>query len=99
MPGDLPRHLDRLSHAETLTVAQIVNQRTRLLRFIPQFVQSQQVRAAQIADVDVVANARPIGRGIVGAKNLNVLSAAERYLEDARDEMRLRLVRLSFVGP
>src|SRR5580658_6775524 len=47
--------------------------------------------------MDVIADASAVGRGIVGAKNVDVWGAAESDFENPGDEVRLRLVGFALV--
>ena len=58
-------------------------------------LQSKNVSLGEVQYVDVVAYARAIGRGVVGAKNIHRLALAESDLEDVGDEVRLDSVILS----
>src|SRR5258708_31015983 len=97
MPGDLPRDLDHLAHTEALPVAQVVDQRAGIPARTAERLEGEQVRHRQIADVDVVADAGAVRRGVVGAKNVHVFRAAEGDLQNPADQMRLRLVRFPLV--
>ena len=46
----------------------------------------------QVGDVDVVANAGSVGRGVVFAVNANGRSASEGHVQNQRDEVGFRLV-------
>ena len=92
----LPHTHCGLAHAETLPVAQVVDQPAGTLQ--RQRFEGQQVRPSQIADVYVIAYAGAIACRIVGAENVHVFGAAEGDLQNPRDEMGLRLVRFPLVG-
>ena len=46
----------------------------------------------QVVDVDIIANAGAVGRGIVVAKNRDLLALPERNLQHDRDQMRFGIV-------
>ena len=48
--------------------------------------------AGQIDDVDVVADARAVGRGIVVAEDHDLLALTERDLQHDRNQMRFGVV-------
>ena len=54
--------------------------------------EGEHVRLREIEDVDVVADARAVGRLVVGAVDFDVLLLPERDLQDVRDEVRLDAV-------
>ena len=49
----------------------------------------------QVVDVDVIADAGAVGRGVVGAEDVDRLALAESDLQDQRDEMRFGVVVLA----
>ena len=61
-------------------------------------LQGEEVGLRQVVDVDVVADARPVGRRVVGAEHLDGRAAAQRGLEDERDQVRLGVVVLAEVA-
>ena len=50
------------------------------------------MRRSQVVDVNVVANARAVWRGIVVAENANALTFTNRHLQHDRDQVRLGIV-------
>src|SRR6266404_788223 len=62
--------LDDLAHTESAAVTKVVDQ----LVALAQSIQRQQMRAGKVADMDVVAHAGPVGRGIVRTVNRYVLA-------------------------
>src|ERR1700722_6934371 len=52
----------------------------------------------QVRNVNVVPDAGAVRGGVVLAKDLDVLSPAESDVKNKRDQVRLRLVRLSPAG-
>ena len=52
----------------------------------------------QIVDVDVIANAGAVGRGIVVAENRDVFALPERHLQHDRNQVRLGRVVLAHVA-
>ena len=58
------------------------------LAAVAQVAQRRHVRAHEIGDVDVVADAGAVRRRIVGAEHLHVRPLAERRLAGDLDEMR-----------
>src|SRR3984885_15770696 len=91
MAGDPARRFDHFPHTESLPVPDVVVQAgARAER-----LQGQDVRIGQVADVNIVADAGAIRRRIVLAEDLDALSAPQGYVEDQRDEVRFRLMRLT----
>ena len=58
-------------------------------------VEREQVRLAEVLDVDVVAHGGAVARRVVGAEHLDVLAHAGGGLEHERDQVRLGLVVLA----
>ena len=61
----------------------------------PQIARAQRVRARQIADMDVVADAGAVRRRIVGAEHVHLVAPAECGLDRDLDQMRRALRRLA----
>ena len=93
MAGHRPRHFYDLAHAKPLPVAQVIDERARFL----QGAQREQVRCSQVTHVDVVANAGTVGSRVVRAEDVHVFQAAQSYVENPRNKMCLRLVRLAAI--
>ena len=74
--------IDHFAHTRAAAGAEIV--KGTLLRF-----ERQDMRARQIENVNVVANAGAIRCVVIGAVNFNMRFFAERDLQHIRDEMRL----------
>ena len=86
--------LDRFDHfedREAVAVAAIERQR---LAAGTQVTQRIGMRAHEIGDVDVVADAGAVRRRIVGAENLQLRAQTERRLDGDLDQMRGILARL-----
>ena len=58
-------------------------------------LQREQVRAAEVLDVDVVAHRGAVGRRVVGAEDRDRLALAGRRLQHERDQVRLGIVVLA----
>jgi hypothetical protein len=56
-------------------------------------VQRQNMGTCPILDVNVVSQARPVWRGIVRSKDSDVWQTPRRYLQNQRNEVRLRIKR------
>src|ERR1019366_6511369 len=82
----LARHLlarpDDLADRVTVAVAQVVEA-------VPARRQAEDVRLGQVEDVDVIADAGAVGRGVVGAVDFAMRLPAQGDLQHVRDEMRL----------
>ena len=74
-----------------MPVAQVID----LLGAFVQLAQRQQVGPAQVVDVDVVADAGPVGRLVVGSVDLDVGALAHRRLDGQRNQVRLRAMILA----
>ena len=94
MTGDAARGFDHFKNRVTAAVAQIVAHK----RPVNQSSQRQHVRRRQVFDVDVVPDAGAVGGGIIIAENCNVLPLAERHLQDQRDQVCFRAMRLAATG-
>jgi len=57
-----------------------------------QFIEDGDVRAAEVVDVDVVAEAGAVGCRVIGAENLQGRALAGGGVDGERDEMRLGIV-------
>src|SRR5208283_5586000 len=88
--GDLPAHLDHLADREAGPVAEVVD----AVLAGPAGRQRTQVRVGQVADVDVVADAGPVGGGVVVAEDLH-RAAFGRGGQHVGDEVGLRVVPLA----
>src|ERR1039458_7829562 len=91
VPGDVARRVNHLANAESLSVSQVQNQAALLL----QRVQGQQMRIGEVGDVNVVADAGSVRRGVVLAIDADGLAPAQRNIKHQWDEVRLRLMRLA----
>lgn len=60
-------------------------------------LESKHMGIGDVEDVDVVADAGAVGRGIVGAKDLDVRLAAEGHVEDAGNEVGLHAMGFAAV--
>src|SRR5690349_21400211 len=97
MSGDAPRYVNHLADTEAAPVAQVVDELAgALFARAPQSIQGENMRRRQIAHMNVVADAGPVFRGVISAKDLDALEAAEGDVEHARDEVRFGLVGFSF---
>ena len=94
MAGDAADGFDDFSNAGAETVAEVVDE------FVAFFegVESEQVGAGQVADVDVIANAGAVWRGVVGAKDGEVRTFALRDLQGQRNEMGFGMVIFALVA-
>ena len=88
--GALDR-FDHFEHREAVAVAAIERQR---LAAGTQVTQRIGMRAHEIGDVNVVADAGAVRRRIVGAENLQLGAQIERRLDGDLDQMRGILARL-----
>ena len=98
MSGDAPRHFDHLAHAEALRHCPGCKSAGWDSGACSRACQGQQVRARQIADVDVIADTGAVRRRVVGAENSTMFGAAKGDLENPRDQVRFRMVRFALVG-
>jgi len=94
MAGDAAGGLDHLEDAESLAVAEVVGQNG----MIGEGFEGQDVRLGQVDDVDVVADARAVGRGVVVAEDGDGRALAEGHLQDERDEVGFGVVVLAALG-
>ena len=93
MACDFARGLDDFADAEAASVAEIVGE----LVLLAQRIEREHVRARQIADVDVIADAGSVGRFVVGAKNRDEFAFALRDLQNQRNQMRFGMVGFALV--
>ena len=88
LAAGLAAGLDHFANAVAPPDAQVELQpMSRLQSF-----QGQQMGAGQIVDVDVVANAGAVGRGIILAEDLDLLPLPQGHLQHQRNQMRFRIV-------
>src|ERR1035438_4785244 len=78
---------DDFPHRIAVAVAEVVET-------APARGEAEEMRLRQVEDVDVIADAGAIGRGIIRAVNFAVRLLSEGHLEHVRDEMRLHAVML-----
>src|SRR5258706_225869 len=86
MPRYATNGVDHLADAKAVPGTEIVDK----LAALTQRIEDQNVRAGEVADVNVIADAGAVGRGIVCAEDGNVLALSERYLQRERNQVRLR---------
>ncbi len=53
------------------------------------------VRPAQVVHMDIIAQTRAVGGGVVGAEELQVRPLADRHVDRDRDQVGLRVVVLA----
>src|SRR5205085_8633956 len=82
VPRDFAARIDHLAHAGAAAGAKIVEVTLRGL-------QRQNMRAGEIQDVDVVADASAVRRIVIRAVNFHVRVFSERDLQHVRDEVSL----------
>ena len=73
-------HLNDFAHGVAVAVAQVV--KSGLAR-----LQAEDVRLRQVHDVNVIADARAVGRRIVRAENFGLRQLAEHHLQHPRNQM------------
>src|SRR6202000_1556744 len=88
MPGDPAGRLHHLTHGEAYSVTQVVDHAIARIEAL----KGQQMRLRQVLYMNVVANARPIGRWIVLPENFDTRAPAQGYVKDERNEVRFRLM-------
>ena len=89
--GDVADRVQHLLHGEAGARAQVVD----LVLAGPRRVQRLQVGVGEVGDVDVVADARAVGGGVVVAVDDEALAFPARHLQRERDQVRLRRVPLA----
>src|SRR5690349_1614735 len=88
-----PLHrLDYLPDRESIAVAQVEGGAGSALA---QIAETEHVGLGQVDDVNVVADARPVGRGVIGAEDLEALALSGGRLQRQRDQVGLRFVPLT----
>ena len=87
--GDFAADVDDFLHARAVAGAEVELECT--CRGCS-FSMAGDVGGGQVVDVDVVADAGAVGRGVVGAEDVDRLALAERDLQDERDEVRFGVV-------
>lgn len=93
--SDALRGVDDFQDRETAAVANVEGFTGDAVNFF----QRADVRISNIEDVDVIADAGSVGRGIVRAENIDVREIAGGGVKDARDEMSFDAVILTaFLG-
>ena len=90
-PSNAPRRLDDFAHAESVACPEVVDQRSSLR----QRIQRENVSLRQIANVNVIANTRGVGRWIIGAKDGHEFALTSRGLQYQGNQMRLRVMTLA----
>lgn len=65
------------------------------IAFLFEMLKGADVGVGKVVDVDVVAEAGAVGRGIVRAEDLQLKIAGQRGLESERDEVRFRIVEFT----
>ena len=93
MPCHVARGFDHFADAESAAVAEIVGE----LVLLAQRIEREHVRARQIADVDVIADARSVGRFVIGSENRDEFAFALRDLQNQRNQMRFGMVGFALV--
>src|SRR5438105_7222844 len=89
--GHSARRLKYLTDGKACSISQVVD------KFVvrAEGLQSEHMRIGQVAHVDVIANAGPILRRVVRAKDRHVVTLSHCCLKDDRNQVRLRIVQLS----
>jgi hypothetical protein len=77
MASDAAGRFNDLAYAEAGAIAQVEDQACTACGFAFQSAESEQVRVGQVGDVNVVADAGAIGRGIVIAIDANGFAPSE----------------------
>ena len=90
---DGANHIDDLPDGVPRPVAQIVRLAPALS--LHDAFEGANVGRSEIGHMDVVADARPVGRGIVGSEDRRPVPTSERDVQQDRNEVRLRVVMLS----
>jgi hypothetical protein len=95
--GNAADGVDNLFYGEAGSVAEVIDE--PLLGGAVGFesFEGEEMGVGQIADVDVVADAGAVVGGVVVAEDLDGGAAAEGYVEDERNEMRLGFVGFASV--
>ncbi len=91
MPGYAANGLDHFANAEPATGTEIVDK----LAALTQRIENKNVRAGKIADMNVIADACAVWRGIVGTEDGDVLALSQRHLQRERNQVRLGHVILA----
>ena len=87
--------LDRFDHLEHRSAVAVAAVERRAGPAAPQIGERRRMRAREIADVDVVADAGAVRRRIVGAVDVDLGPLAERRFAGDLDQMRRRRRRLA----
>ena len=95
MAGDLPRGLDDLADRITAAVAQIIG---RIASAIEQGLQRQQVRPGEVGDMDIVAQAGTVRRGVILAEYPDRFPLARGHLEHQGNQVGFGPVAFSDVA-
>jgi len=89
--GQDPRPLDQLADAGALTGAEIVGLEAAGLAAC----QRRDVSSCQVGHVDIVMNAGPVRRVVVGTEDGDIGPDSVRGLKDQWDDVRFRIVLLA----
>lgn len=92
LPDDLFRRRDDLLNREADAVAEVEHV---ILAAVHQIFRGEDVRGSKVGDVDVVAHARAVARGIIVAEDVHVVALAVRDLQHDRNQVRFRIMRLA----
>src|SRR5438445_12818798 len=85
MPGYAANGLDHFANAEPATGTEIVDK----LAALTQRIENKNVRAGEVADVNVIADACAVWRRVVRTEDGDVLALSQRHLQRERNQVRL----------
>src|ERR1700759_3916263 len=94
MPRDFTCGLDDLPNAEAAAIAQVVDE----FVLFAERIEREDMRAGQIGDVNVVADAGSVRSFVVGAEDRDEFALALCDLQNQRDQMRFRMMRFALIG-
>src|ERR1700738_44090 len=94
MPGYAANGFDHFANAIAAAGAEIVNE----LVTLAQSLEHKNMRAGEVAHMNVITDAGAIGCGIVGSEDRNVFALSERNLQRKRNQMRLRHMVLAKIA-
>ena len=83
-PAGFAEGVDDVQHAVSVAGAQVADEQTGLLL---QLFDGRHMAAGQVNDVDVVAHAGTVGRGVVVAKDVDFFQLADSHLGDVGHEV------------
>ena len=88
------RAFDDLTDAETFSIPKIEDQASRTVHFRER-MQREQMCAGKIGNMDVIPDAGPVRRAVIGAENGYVITLAASDLQDQRQKVGFWRVHLT----